>query len=153
VAREFQASLVELLRPDHLVAIQDHGELEPILSRYRRHPAMQVHRFPVHPAVRARSRTWRARYREERFRSAFTGSGSMEIDTTGIAVTGRLPGTFRDEDWSGLLLGLNDADGFMLALAVAEHCDPARGRIRVVAPPFDREALSSVQVGTIRLHL
>lgn len=73
--------------------------------------------------------------------------------TSGIPVTGRLPGTFRDEDWSGLLLGLCDADNFLLAPAVAEHCDPGRGRIRVITPPFDREALSSVQVGTIRLQL
>lgn len=150
-AREFHASQIELLHPDHVVAIQEQAELEEILAVFRHHPAIQVHRFRVSPAVKSRSRAWRARYREERFRAAFAGAWSREIATNGLGFSGHLPDSFRDEDWAGRLLGLCDADQFLLAPAIADHADPARGRIRVYAPAFDPDRLVSVRVGVVRL--
>ena len=55
-AREYQVSQIELLRPDHLVAIQEQEELSEILAQFRNHPAIRVHRFRVSPAVKKRSR-------------------------------------------------------------------------------------------------
>jgi polynucleotide 5'-kinase involved in rRNA processing len=150
-AREYQFSQIEILRPDHLVAIQERGELEEILALFRSHPAVRTHRFRVSPAVRKRSREWRTRYRMERFSQAFAGAHRQEIDTMGIGFHGRLPLSFRDPDWEGLLIGLCDADHFLLTPGIVEHVDPVRGLIRVFAPDFDPERLASVQVGAIRL--
>jgi polynucleotide 5'-hydroxyl-kinase GRC3/NOL9 len=151
IAREYQFSQIELLRPDHLVAIQERGELEEILALFRNHPVIQIHRFRVSPAVKKRSREWRTRYRTERFSLAFAGARRQEVATAGIGFHGHLPGSFRDEDWAGLLIGLCDADHFLLAPGIAEHVDPVRGMIRVFAPDFDQARLASVQVGAIRL--
>jgi polynucleotide 5'-hydroxyl-kinase GRC3/NOL9 len=150
-AREFQLSQIELLRPDHLVAIQEQGELQDILALFRNHPAIRVHRFRVSPAAKKRSREWRTRYREERFRRAFAGAFCQEIRTAGIGFHGHVPGSFRDEDWAGLLAGLCDADHFLLVPGIIEHVDPVEGMIRIFAPDFDQVQLAAVQVGAIRL--
>jgi polynucleotide 5'-hydroxyl-kinase GRC3/NOL9 len=150
-AREYQFSQIELMRPDHLVAIQEQDELEEILALFRDHPVIRTHRFRVSPAVKKRSREWRTRYRTERFSRAFAGARRQEVATAGIGFHGHLPGSFRDQDWAGLLVGLCDADHFLLAPGIAEHVDPVRGMIRVFAPDFDQERLASVQVGAIRL--
>jgi polynucleotide 5'-hydroxyl-kinase GRC3/NOL9 len=151
VAREYQFHQIDLLQPDHLIALEEHDELEEILALFRRHPAMRVHRFTVSPLVKKRSREWRQRYREERFGHYFFGAVNRELSIRGIGFHGRVPGSFRQEDWQNLLIALCDPEQDVLALGLVNGIDPSNGSIRVFGPAFERDRLSSVHVGSIRL--
>jgi polynucleotide 5'-hydroxyl-kinase GRC3/NOL9 len=149
-AREYQFHQIDLLQPDHLIAIREGDELREILALFRRHPTMQVHRFPVSPLVKKRSQEWRQRYRGERFGSYFSGAFSQELPLRGIGFHGRVPGSFRQEDWHNLLIALCDPEQFVLALGIVDGIDPLKGSIRVFAPEFGVNRLSSIHVGSLR---
>jgi polynucleotide 5'-hydroxyl-kinase GRC3/NOL9 len=151
VAREYQFHQIDLLQPDHLIALEEGDELEEILSLFRRHPAMRVHRFTVSPLVKKRSREWRQRYREDRFGRYFSGSVTRELSIRGVGFHGRVPGSFLQEDWQGLLIALCDPEQDVLALGLVNGIDPLNGSIRVFGPAFEQDRLSSVHVGSIRL--
>lgn len=51
VGIEFQIQMIDLLRPERIIALQRGRELEGVLTNLARHPTIQTHRFPVSPAV------------------------------------------------------------------------------------------------------
>jgi polynucleotide 5'-hydroxyl-kinase GRC3/NOL9 len=150
-AAEFHIRMIDLLLPDLIVALCRDHELEPILANFRDHPCIQTLRFPPSPSVQIRSRGWRTHYRRDRFREYFAGAVSWEIDLEGMAFHGRIPETFRDEEWRGLLIALCDAEMMVISLAIVETLDIVRSIIRFRAPVPDLEGVSSIQVGSVHL--
>jgi polynucleotide 5'-hydroxyl-kinase GRC3/NOL9 len=149
-AQEFQIQLIDLLQPDHLVAIQRVGEIEPILSPFRESRRMQVHRFEPVAAVRRRSQEERRRYREGRFREYFQGAETQEISLIGVAVHGRVPSSFRQEVWRDLLVAFLDGERWVLALGIVQALDLPSSRMQVLASPLEQEEVASIRVGSMR---
>jgi polynucleotide 5'-hydroxyl-kinase GRC3/NOL9 len=151
IAGEFHIRMIDILVPDLIVAICNDHELESILANFRDHPRIQTLRFSLSPSVQIRNRGWRTRYRMDRFREYFAGAVSWEIGLEGMAFHGRMPGTFRDEDWRGLLVALCDAEMIGISLAIVETLDIVRGIIRFRSPVPDLDGVSSIQVGSVHL--
>ncbi len=149
-AQEFQIQLIDLLEPNHLVAIQREGEIEPILNLFRKSGRMQVHRFAPVAAVRGRSQEERRRYREGRFRDYFQEAEVQEISLVGVSVHGRVPSSFRQEAWRDLLIAFLDGERWVLALGIVQGLDLPSSRMRVLAPMLEEEEVTSIRVGSIR---
>lgn len=71
----FHFHLVELLDPDHLIAV-DGASLAPVLEPLRRRGRPVIHHVHPSPAVVERSREERRAYRAGRYRAALRGSRS-----------------------------------------------------------------------------
>jgi len=61
----------QAIRPQHVLALQRQGELEPILQLMEDQTSLQVHRLPVSAKAVRRSHAARRKYREERFQEYF----------------------------------------------------------------------------------
>jgi polynucleotide 5'-hydroxyl-kinase GRC3/NOL9 len=151
VAAEFHIRLIDILAPSFVVAICRNDELDPILANFHEHPGIRIRTIAPSPYVKTRSRSWRARYRNKKFREYFAGAVSWEIALAGMGFHGRVPETFRKEDWRGLLVALCDPEMMIISLAIVETLDVIRGIIRFRAPVDDLERVSSIQVGSLYL--
>lgn len=152
-AQEFQIRMIDLLQPDILVAIQRERELEPILAPFRHHPVMRILRFLIAPEVRVRSQVERRENREQKFRAYFSGARHHVLSFEGIGVHGKVPDSFHDDVWRHLLIALCDWDQLVLTLALVEHLDLKESTMTIFSPPFARDRLASIQVGSFQLDL
>jgi polynucleotide 5'-hydroxyl-kinase GRC3/NOL9 len=152
VATEFHLYLIDLLQPDHLVAIQEGNELEPILAHFRGHPAMAIHRLSPSPRARPRGSGERRRYREEKFREYFSNATSHDLSLEGLGIHGRIPDSFHPEHWQGLLVALCGPEQWVVALGIVESIDLATQTLRIRAPEFDPAKIASIHVGAVRVE-
>lgn len=148
VADEFQTRMIDLLAPDLVIAVCTGDELEPILASF---PSLLVRRIRPSPHVRTRSRSGRARYREQKFRTYFAGSVSCGIELEGIGFHGRIPLTFSDLEWKGRLIALCDRSMLVVSLAIVDALDIPGGVIRFRSPSQCLDQVTSIQVGSLRL--
>jgi polynucleotide 5'-hydroxyl-kinase GRC3/NOL9 len=144
--------MIDLLHPDILVALQKENELDGILANFRSRTGMTIRSVAPSPQVQVRSRGWRARYRQERFRAYFSGNIAIGIPLPGTGFHGRIPDSFRDEDWKDLLIALCDQDMLVVSLAIVEKLDLVEGALHIRSPPVDLSRVASVQIGSIRLE-
>jgi polynucleotide 5'-hydroxyl-kinase GRC3/NOL9 len=70
---------LQAIRPQHVLALQRQGELEPILHLMEGQADMQIHRLPVSARVARRSHATRRAYREERFREYFASASQHDL--------------------------------------------------------------------------
>ncbi len=151
VAGEFHIRMIDVLDPGLLLAIPREDELDPVLANFTGRPGMRVRTLAPSLSVRTRSRSFRTGYRSRRFRDYFSAAASWELPLEGIGFHGRVPATFREEVWRGLLVGLCDREMLVIALGIVESLDIIRGVIRFRAPLDDLGGISSVQVGSVYL--
>jgi polynucleotide 5'-hydroxyl-kinase GRC3/NOL9 len=151
-ALEFQFQLIDLLQPDHIIALQKHRELEPVLANFTRHPGVSIHRLAPAPGVRIRSVTERHAYRKKQFLAYFSAAGTTALSLSGLGVHGRIPPTFRREAWQNLLIALCTYDQLVLSLGIVADLDLAHHTISVFSPPFASADLASIHVGTMTLE-
>jgi polynucleotide 5'-hydroxyl-kinase GRC3/NOL9 len=153
VAREFQIHLIDLLQPDHLVAIQQSRELEEVLAPFAGHSSLKIHRLSPVPEVRSRSQNERYRYRERLLSEYFAEAEDLTIPLSRIGIYGRVPPGLRPEEWRGLLVAFCDPAQFVVALGVVQDIDPMRSMIQVRAPAFEVRKVSALQVGSMKVTL
>jgi polynucleotide 5'-hydroxyl-kinase GRC3/NOL9 len=151
VATEFHLYLIDLLQPDHLVAIQEKGELEPILAHFQGHPTLTIHRLSPSPHARARGSAERRRYREEQFREYFSDATIQEVHLEGLGIHGRIPDSFQPEHWQGLLVAFCDPEQWVVALGIVMSIDLSTQTLRIRAPEFDPAEVTSIHVGAVRV--
>ncbi|MGC9435873.1 MAG: Clp1/GlmU family protein [Methanomicrobiales archaeon] len=72
--REFQVHLIDLLRPDWVVAIEAGGELDHIRPIIQKRREIELCVIPPSPHVRKRTPAQRRTVRERRFREYFAGA-------------------------------------------------------------------------------
>ncbi len=149
-AQEFQIQLIDLLRPDHLVALQKEREIEPILGPFRKSEPITIHRWTPVVEVRARSREERREYREKRFREYFLDATVQKVSLAGVPMHGRVPSSLWQEAWKDVLLGFLDRERWLLALGVVQSLDLVRSTMRVLVPPFDRDMIASIRIGSMQ---
>jgi len=153
VGIEFQIQMIDLLRPERIIALQRGRELEGVLANFARHPTIQTHRFPVSPAVAPRTAAERRRYREERFTAYFAGAQVQEIALRGPGLQGRVPDPENRSGVAGRLVSLNDPENFVIVLGIVRAFDPKGRTLTVFAPPFDTTSVASVRFGSVSLDL
>jgi polynucleotide 5'-hydroxyl-kinase GRC3/NOL9 len=150
-AQEFHVRMIDLIRPDYIIAIQSENELEGILVNFSRTPGITIRRFPASERTIIRKRGWRRIYREKRFMEYFSRATLSVVPLEGLGVHGRLPETFREDDWKNLLCALCDADMMVITLGIIERLDLLTPALTIRAPPFENELIASLHVGTVRI--
>jgi polynucleotide 5'-kinase involved in rRNA processing len=143
--------MIDILDPDLLLAIAREDELDPVLANFKERPGMEVRTLSPSLSVKTRSRSWRTWYRSGKFQDYFSAAVSQEMPLEGIGFHGRVPETFREEAWRGLLIGLCDREMLVLALGIVESLDLVRGIIRFRSPLANLNNFSSIQVGSVHL--
>jgi polynucleotide 5'-hydroxyl-kinase GRC3/NOL9 len=151
VAGEFHIRMIDILDPGILLAVAREDELDPVLANFRGRPGMEVRDLAPSLSVKTRSRSWRTWYRIGKFQDYFSAAVSWEMPLEGVGFHGRVPETFREEVWRGLLVGLCDREMLALAVGIVENLDLVRGVIRFRAPLDTLEKVSSIQVGSVYL--
>ncbi len=150
--REFQHQVVDLLQPEHLVALQRSGEMEPLLASFTRRARPRIHRLAVSSAATARTPAARRRYREERFAAYLQRARSQELGVKDTGFHGMIPVLRDRRSYRKRLIGLCDERGFIMSIGILEELDVDAGRLRVYAPPFEHDRLASVQFGSLHLN-
>jgi len=153
VATEFHLYLIDLLQTDQLIAIQEKNELEPILTHFRGHPSMAIHRLPPSPLARARGSAERRRYREEQFREYFSGATLRDLPLEGLGIHGRIPDSFHPDHWQGLLVALCGPEQWVLALGIVKSIDLMTQTLRIRAPEFDPGKITSIHLGAVKVEV
>jgi polynucleotide 5'-hydroxyl-kinase GRC3/NOL9 len=147
--------------PQHVVAIQRQGEVEPILERLPRRIA--VHRLRPSSRVRRRSRELRRAARVRRFHQYFLRARPHTLPLGRLSAD-RLPVyEGREVPQAGmltvipawalrhLLVGLADRDGWLCALGTVVETTPALQTVTVMAPLQSVAGVSVLQWGVLRV--
>lgn len=166
----FQLKLrkIDLLAPRHLIVLQRGEELEPLLSVLRDRPGLTIHCLEVAPFARVRTPAERARYRADRFASYFAKAQTLPLEAHRLAILSspighsRLkrdklspllpPGMLREEGFTGVLVGLNDAANETLGVGLFQGLSEDAKEIRVLTPMEEASAVRILQMGSIRLN-
>ena len=148
---ELHYHTLDLLQPDHLVALQGVGELEPLLANFTRRAKPQIHRLSISEAVVPRSRAQRRAYREQRWKSYFNSAREQRLPLKRIGFNGRVPERDDPGSYRKRLVGLCDRSGFAAVVGIVEGMDAARAELRLFAPRFDPGQITSVRWGTTRV--
>jgi hypothetical protein len=127
---ELKFHKIELLHPQHIVAIQRAGEVEHILTAVQARRGIKIHRLSPLREVSIRSPEIRQAYRQQRFQEYFQGCACQRISLDAVAFI--LPEPFpaagegQYEGLQGHVLGLNDADCFTRGLGIWAGFDQQR---------------------------
>jgi polynucleotide 5'-hydroxyl-kinase GRC3/NOL9 len=149
------------VEPRHVVALQRHGEVEPILERL--HGQVSVHRLRPSPYVRARSQEVRRAARVRRFRQYFM-SGRLHALELDALPPGRLP-TFDGHEIGQdrllkdipfaelrhLLVGLARDDERLKAVGSIVSAAPERNTVTALAPMRSLAGVAALQWGVLRV--
>lgn len=79
VAASLKWHKLQAIRPQHVLALQRQGELEPILHLVEGQASLQIHRLPVSAKAVRRGHAARRAYREERFREYFASASQHDL--------------------------------------------------------------------------
>jgi len=86
--RELKFRKIDLLRPQHLIALERQGEVEPLLLPHEGRRDLRVHRLPVAEAAVSKSREGRRAYRERKFREYFAGAHPLGLSLKRVRLHG-----------------------------------------------------------------
>jgi polynucleotide 5'-hydroxyl-kinase GRC3/NOL9 len=138
---------IELLAPSAVVGLQRGRELEPILWPLRRDGRVRCVELPVSPHVVERPREARIARRRERLAAYLEGAQPRLVNLRQMVVY--------DLEWLavGALLAFQDAEGFSLALGVAEQVDHLGATAIVRTPLASMAEVASVRCGAARWDL
>ena len=136
---------IRAVRPERIIALQRHDELEQLLSLVG---DVHVHRLQVSRFARKRSREERIKYREEKFREYFDKSRLVEIPPGRVEFVRNGNGGAIDvrKVESGTLTGINH-DEDTLALGIIEGLTPEEVLIRT--PLKSLRVINRIVVGDI----
>lgn len=86
--RELKFRKIDLLRPQHLIALERQEELEPLLLPHEGRKELQIHRLPVAEAAGSKSREGRRAHRERKFQEYFHGVHPLELSLKRVRLHG-----------------------------------------------------------------
>ncbi len=149
--RELFFQMLDVLRPDYVVALQHQDELEPVLRCFRRSPRPRIVRLPVAEAVQERDRWVRSNYRRERFRRYFAGARLRRLSVQARGLHGMVPALDNPEAVRHRLVALCDRHGFARGLGIVARYDATLQWLYCWAPPFRAREIATIQFGRFRL--
>ena len=140
---------MDLIGPDHVVAFERGGELEPIIGIAQRFTSATVLELGVAPEVLPRSVEERASFREEQFAAYFAaGASRWRVRPTVFMPT--LPPEFDLALLDGLVVGMEDGKGSCVGIGVLEF-DATADFLRMVSPVV--EGVRGLRLGSMRIGL
>lgn len=149
LGRLYKQYKVDLLRPDVILAVQETGELEHIISPYRLMRRPVIVRLPASPLAMAKGIPMRTGHREALFRAYFGGARSFEVDTysCGVRYT-------REDDSAtleGRLISFRDRMDKDICLGIIERAD--NGKLIVRSPLKAGVEYSCIVIGRASVEL
>lgn len=138
---------IELLRPDLILARSRSTELEPILGHFSFRKDIKIIRDAVPPQIRCFSSKERAILREQKLRHYFRNSQEYVIPRDKVALLPNPDSFERISQRGGLIVGLIDGNGWLLALAIL--IEKVRS-LRLFAPSFPVQELACIEPSSIR---
>lgn len=132
VGRLYKQYKIDLLRPDIILAVEESGELEHIISPYSLMKSPVVIRLKPSPLARVKGVPLRTGFRTERFRSYFEGSRVFDIDLKKCGV--RYTRDDGNDELEGRLMSFRDGSGTDICLGIIEKAGIAEGLITVRSP-------------------
>jgi polynucleotide 5'-hydroxyl-kinase GRC3/NOL9 len=136
-------ALVELLRPEIVVALQRGSELEHLLVPLRRSHRTRVIDRVVAEAVQRRDVAARRKHRAKQFRGAFETAGSLEVNWLSLAVI-PFPSFSQHR-----VVALEDKDGFALALGIVTGLERSRHTVELHTPLASLEQVDALRIGDL----
>jgi polynucleotide 5'-kinase involved in rRNA processing len=138
---------MDLIAPDHTVAFERGGELEPLVGIAQRFVPGDVVEIEVSPDARIRTVDERITFREEQFAAYFAvGASRWRVKPTVFMPT--LPPEFDLALLDGLVVGMEDGRGSCVGIGVLEH-DAAEDLLRMVSPVT--EGVRGLRLGSVRI--
>jgi polynucleotide 5'-hydroxyl-kinase GRC3/NOL9 len=150
LAVEFKLHKIDLLHPTHLLALMRASELDPILQACTRRADLHIHHLPVAAAARERSGEERRAHRQEKYQRYFTDLVRHRLQLGRVGVWGRLPQRF-GRNLTGLLIGLNDEQGFCLGVGLLQNQTPQA--VEVLTPLTSVKEVKILRFGSVMLDL
>ena len=139
---------MDLIAPDHVVAFERGGELEPVVGIARRFTAAEVIEVDVSEAAVPRSVEDRVAFREQQFAAYFAqGSSRWRVRPTVFMPTP--PPEFDLALLDGLVVGMEDGRGACVGIGVLEH-DTSEEILRMVSPVS--EGVRGLRLGSHRIE-
>jgi polynucleotide 5'-hydroxyl-kinase GRC3/NOL9 len=150
-AREFQYQVIDLIRPDTVVVLMNESAVNPLFRNFLGTPQIEILRFPISESAVSRTPPARKAYRRESFSHYFKTAETREFPFKHIGFHGKIPRFQKPETWKNLLIALCESENFVLRLGIIEHIDLENNSIRLLAPPFDQQAVCSIEFGDLYL--
>lgn len=132
---------IELLAPSLIIGLARNGELDPILAPWRRHPGVRVLGVRPSERARARNRGERVARRRELWRAYFSLAGQFGINLN------EYPIFDLTDPQSQLVLALQDAEGYTLALARTLHVGRPARALLIESPIPSLASVGSLRFG------
>ena len=149
--REFQFQMIDLLQPDHIVALRGNRDLERLLRNFSRRPGLDIRWVHPSPLRTPRGPQERREYRRKRLGRYFQAAEPAEIPLSGVGLHGLLPDLNRPETYRSREIAFCDRENWLLGLGILLGINARKRSLSCLAPPFPRERLASIQFGTLRL--
>lgn len=151
IGRELLFQILDVLRPDYVVALEREEELKPVWQCFRKSRRPQMVRMAVAQAVQERDRLVRSGYRRERFQRYFAAARLCRLSVAARGLHGMVPSWANPGAWRHRVVALCDAQGFSRVLGIVVRFDPQLQMLYLWAPPFRAREITTVQFGRFRL--
>jgi polynucleotide 5'-kinase involved in rRNA processing len=132
IGRLYKQYKIDLLRPDIVLAVEENGELEHIISPYSLMESPVIIRLKPSPLARVKGTPLRAGFRAERFRNYFGNSRVFEVNLKKCGV--RYTRDDGDDELEGRLMSFRDSSGTDICLGVIEKADLPERLLAVRSP-------------------
>jgi polynucleotide 5'-hydroxyl-kinase GRC3/NOL9 len=148
---------IDVLCPQHIIAFQKTTEIEHILKGFKGRKDTTIHLLAPSKWVRSRSPEVRRAYREKRFREYFQCCvrRQVSLDTVELIYT-QLPLLGKeglDDQFKGILLGLNDEEYFTLGLGILEGVNRGNDELCIITPLNNLVNVRYIHLGYISLSI
>jgi polynucleotide 5'-hydroxyl-kinase GRC3/NOL9 len=158
--KELKRRKIDLISPRFILALQKSDEIEHILDLYQENPLYKILRLPLSEKVRPRSMEERRIYRTNRFQDYFKYSTTHELAVDEVQIEEEVldpNGETLPLDWSlrinGLLIGLKDNNGDVLALGSIKNYFDEKKLLRVLTPLQDIQKVKAIQLSSLKIIL
>ena len=132
IGRLYKQYKIDLLRPDVVLAVEESGELEHIISPYSLMKSPIIIRLKPSPKARVKGVPLRTGFRAERFRNYFEDSRVFEVDLKKCGV--RYTRDDGNDELEGRLMSFRDSSGTDICLGIIEKAALEKGLLTVRSP-------------------
>lgn len=138
---------MDLIHPDHVIAFERGGELEPVVGIAQRFTPGEVLEVEVDERVVPRTVDERVTFREEQFARYF-GAGTSRWRVKPTVFMPTLPPDFDLALLGELVVGMEDGRGGCVGIGVLEY-DASEDILRMISPVT--EGVKGLRIGSVRI--
>ena len=129
VGKVLKLSLIDIIHPQLVLALQKEDELEHILASLKGMLTPKIFRIPVSSQINPKNYLIRRSYREKKFKDYFKDACLREISLEKVGISASLTQPLINH-----LVSLRDKQGKDIALGIIEKLNSKKGRIYIYTP-------------------